>query len=157
MFELRRYGARIKLSSSLLAATKSRKIIWLYSLHSDGVLVLNPVVIPLMPIVGLLTAKLNVLLRGELKLSDPIGLKTIVSAACGFACVWFALLITAIYGGGESDLFAGGEVLLFFTLGFLFHRFVDLSRLIGAKAQLWLYRLSLPLIVVACFSVVNWG
>ncbi|WP_235363922.1 MULTISPECIES: hypothetical protein [Shewanella] len=157
MFELSPNDASMKLYSSLLAALKTGQIIRLYSLHFVGANVLNPVVVPLLPIVGLLTANLNTLIRGEQKLSIPIGLKTLTAAACAFACVWFALLITAIYGGGESDSFAGIEVLMFFALGFLLYRFVDLSRLLGASAQVWLYRLSLPLIVMACLGVINWG
>ncbi|QYJ83947.1 MULTISPECIES: hypothetical protein [Shewanella] len=118
---------------------------------------LNPVVVPLMPLVGLLTANLNGLIRGEHSFSLPVGLKTFILASAAFATVWFALLVTAIYSGGETNLAAGVEVLVLFLLGIGLYRFVKVSSIFGEQALLWLFRLSLPLILAACLAVINWG
>lgn len=61
---------------------------------------LNPAVIPLVPIIGALTANLTELIRGESKIWHPemeIGIKTFTFAITAYVAIWFALLVTAIY------------------------------------------------------------
>jgi len=122
--------------------------------------VLNLTVLPLMPLVGALTANLNELIRGETVKVHPkltIGMKTFSVAAAGFAIVWFALLVTAIYAGGEADNIAGIEVLILFLAGFFIHSGISASRLFNEGAQLWVYRLSIPFILVSSFIVLKFG
>ncbi|MCG9711692.1 hypothetical protein L1D40_18115 [Shewanella insulae] len=118
---------------------------------------LNPVVVPLMPMVGLLTANLNGLIRGEYSFRLPVGLKTFILASAAFTTVWFALLVTAIYCGGDTNLSAGVEVLMLFLLGIGLSRFIKIPAILGQQALLWVIRLSLPLILAACLAVVRWG
>jgi len=122
--------------------------------------VLNLTVLPLLPLVGALTANLNELIRGETVTVHPkliIGMKTFSVAAAGFAIVWFALLVTAIYAGGEADNIAGIEVLVLFLAGFFIHSGVRASRLLSEGAQLWVYRLAIPFILVTSFIVLKFG
>ncbi|WP_299789161.1 hypothetical protein [uncultured Shewanella sp.] len=121
---------------------------------------LNLIVLPLMPLVGALTANLNELVRGETLESHPkltIGMKTFTAAAAGFAMVWFALLVTAIYAGGETDSVAGVEVLLLFLAGLFVYSAIKGSRLLSDKVQLWVYRLAIPFIFVSSFIVMKLG
>ncbi len=121
---------------------------------------LNLTVLPLMPLVGALTANLNELIRGESVKVHPkltIGVKTFSVAAAGFAIVWFALLVTAIYAGGEADNIAGIEVLILFLAGFFIHSGSQASRLLSERTQLWVYRLSIPFILVSSLVVLKFG
>nr|WP_275659422.1 hypothetical protein [Shewanella insulae] len=110
-----------------------------------------------MPMVGLLTANLNGLIRGEYSFRLPVGLKTFILASAAFTTVWFALLVTAIYSGGDTNLSAGVEVLMLFLLGVGLSQFIKLPVILGQQGLLWVIRLSLPLILAACLAVVRWG
>ena len=71
---------------------------------------LNPLVIPLVPIVGAVTANLTELIRGESKAWHPnmdIGMKTFTFAIAAYVLVWFALLVTAISVGGSNHMSSG--------------------------------------------------
>lgn len=118
---------------------------------------LNIFVTPLMLIVGALTANLSTMIRGESKLKLNIGMKTFVCAATAFASVWFALLVTAIYTGGDTNTLAGVEVLMLFLTGLIAYRLLKLDRFITASVQLWLFRLALPLILFSCWLVMMFG
>lgn len=118
---------------------------------------LNLFVVPLMPLVGALTANLSTMIRGESAIKLSIGMKTFVCAATAFASVWFALLVTAIYTGGDTNTLAGVEVLLLFMSGLIAYSVLKLERFITASVQLWLFRLALPLIVFACLLVMMFG
>lgn len=121
---------------------------------------LNLAVVPLMPLVGALTANLSELIRGENKSFLPdldIGVKTFSLAAAGFTVVWFALLVTAIFTGGDSDTLAGIEVLVLFLAGFALHSWLKGSRLLSPSVQLWTYRLAIPFILAACLLVTKLG
>ncbi|MBE7216616.1 hypothetical protein MK852_21730 [Shewanella benthica] len=121
---------------------------------------LNLVVVPLMPLVGALTANLSELIRGENKSFLPnlnVGIKTFSLAAAGFTVVWFALLVTAIFTGGDTDTIAGVEVLMLFLAGFGLHSWLKGSRVFSPGVQLWTYRLAIPLILAACVLVTKLG
>ncbi|MBL4817407.1 hypothetical protein [Shewanella sp.] len=121
---------------------------------------LNLVVVPLMPLVGALTANLSELIRGENKSFLPnlnVGMKTFSLAAAGFTVVWFALLVTAIFTGGDTDTIAGVEVLMLFLAGFGLHSWLKGSRVFSPGVQLWTYRLAIPLILAACVLVTKLG
>ncbi|QFU22484.1 hypothetical protein FM038_010155 [Shewanella eurypsychrophilus] len=121
---------------------------------------LNLAVVPLMPLVGALTANLSELIRGENKSFLPdldIGVKTFTLAAAGFTVVWFALLVTAIFTGGDTDTLAGVEVLGLFLAGFALHSWLKGSRLLSPGVQLWTYRLAIPFILGACLLVTKLG
>ncbi|MBW8183884.1 hypothetical protein [Shewanella nanhaiensis] len=121
---------------------------------------LNLIVVPLMPLVGALTANLNELIRGESAKLHPnmsIGMKTFTLAAASFAVVWFALLITAIYTSSNNSTLAGIEVLILFLAGLGLTAVVKGSRFISDNAQLWIYRLALPFILLASTLVVYFG
>lgn len=121
---------------------------------------LNLAVIPLMPLVGALTANLSELIRGENKHYHPkmvIGTKTFTLAAAAFTTVWFALLVTAIYTGGDSNTLAGVEVLVLFLTGLGLYTGLKGSRFLNETAQVWLYRLALPTTLAACFLVARFG
>ncbi len=121
---------------------------------------LNFIVVPLMPLVGALTANLNELIRGESAQLHPkmsIGIKTFSVAAAGFAVVWFALLITAIYTSGNISTRAGVEVLMLFLAGLGVTAALKGSRFISDRAQLWIYRLSLPFILLSSALVIKFG
>ncbi|MPY26302.1 hypothetical protein FM037_16715 [Shewanella psychropiezotolerans] len=121
---------------------------------------LNLVVVPLMPLVGALTANLSELIRGENKSFLPnldVGIKTFSLAAAGFTVVWFALLVTAIFTGGDTDTIAGVEVLMLFLAGFGLHSWLKGSRVFSSGVQLWTYRLAIPLILAACVLVTKLG
>ncbi|EDP98740.1 hypothetical protein KT99_11844 [Shewanella benthica KT99] len=125
-----------------------------------GHTVLNLVVVPLMPLVGALTANLSELIRGENKAFLPnlnVGMKTFSLAAAGFTVVWFALLVTAIFTGGDTDTIAGVEVLMLFLAGFALHSWLKGSRVFSPGVQLWTYRLAIPLILAACVLVTKLG
>ncbi|MEC4724879.1 hypothetical protein HWQ46_04855 [Shewanella sp. D64] len=121
---------------------------------------LNLIVVPLMPLVGALTANLNELIRGESAQQHPkmsIGVKTFSLAVAGFAVVWFALLITAIYTSGNISTRAGVEVLMLFLVGFGLTVVFKASRFISDSAQLWIYRLALPIILLSSALVIQFG
>lgn len=121
---------------------------------------LNPAVIPLVPIIGALTANLTELVRGESKIWHPemeIGIKTFTFAITAYVAIWFALLVTAIYSGGTSDMLAGFEVLGFFLLGLGIYTFAKCSRFITRSLQLWIYRLALPCLLVCCTLITHFG
>lgn len=121
---------------------------------------LNLAVVPLMPLVGALTANLSELIRGENKSFLPnlnVGMKTFSLAAAGFTLVWFALLVTAIFTGGDTDTIAGVEVLMLFLAGFGLHTWLKASRMFSPGVQLWTYRLAIPLILAACVLVTKLG
>ncbi len=121
---------------------------------------LNLVVVPLMPFVGALTANLSELIRGENKEFHPnleVGTKTFTLAAVAFTLVWFALLVTAITTGGGADSIAGVEVLALFLIGLGFYLWVKATRFLSETAQVWIYRLALPSMLVACLLVSRFG
>ncbi|WP_076409580.1 hypothetical protein [Shewanella sp. UCD-KL12] len=121
---------------------------------------LNLVVVPLMPLVGALTANLSELIRGENKEFHPnlsVGIKTFTLAAAAFTLVWFALLITAITTGGGSDVLAGIEVLALFMIGLGLYLSLKATRFLSETAQLWMYRLALPVTLTACLLVSLFG
>lgn len=121
---------------------------------------LNLIVVPLMPLVGALTANLNELIRGESTHLHPkmsIGVKTFTLAVAGFAVVWFALLITAIYTSGNISTRAGVEVLILFLVGFGLTASLKASRFVSDRVQLWIYRLALPLILLSSALVIQFG
>ncbi|AQS36527.1 hypothetical protein Sps_01360 [Shewanella psychrophila] len=121
---------------------------------------LNLAVVPLMPIVGALTANLSELIRGESKSFLPnldVGVKTFSLAAAGFTVVWFALLVTAIFTGGDTNTLAGIEVLVLFLAGYGLHLWLKGSRVLSSGVQLWTYRLAIPFILAACVLVTKLG
>lgn len=146
----------IKLNSSLLASLTLGQIIQRYDLGLEYN-VLNINVVPLMPLVGMITANLNTMVRGESKASISIGMKTFVLASIAFATVWFALLVTAIYTGGDTNTLAGIEVLILFIIGLSGYSLLKLERFIGVMVQVWLYRLALPIVIISCLLVMLFG
>ncbi|MCL1089533.1 hypothetical protein L2744_07915 [Shewanella profunda] len=121
---------------------------------------LNPAVIPLIPIVGAIAANLTELIRGESKIWHPemeIGIKTFTLAITAYVAVWFALLVTAINAGGTSDMLAGFEVLGFFILGLGVYTFAKCSRFVTSALQLWIYRLALPCLLIFCTLISRFG
>ncbi|QLE85220.1 MULTISPECIES: hypothetical protein [Shewanella] len=118
---------------------------------------LNPLVIPIMPFIGAIAANLNELVRGESTLKRTIGMKTFASASAAFASVWFMLLITAIYTGGDSNTIAGVEVLMLFLAGLGTYSAFKLGRFLTDSMQVWLYRLALPVMALGCGVVAYLG
>ncbi|GIU42870.1 hypothetical protein [Shewanella colwelliana] len=118
---------------------------------------LNLAVLPFMPIVGAMTANLSQLIRGENTRKISVGLKTFITACAAFASVWFLLLVTAIYTGGDTNTAAGVEVLALFVAGLAVFSIFKLDRFIGERTQVWLYRLALPIMVISCLTVSLFG
>ena len=121
---------------------------------------LNPAVIPLVPLIGALTANLTELIRGEFKVWHPnmdIGIKTFTLAIAAYVVVWFALLVTAINVGGDSNMSSGLEVLGFFMLGLGVYTFAKVTRFVSSGLQLWLYRLALPSLLLCCVLISHFG
>ena len=121
---------------------------------------LNPAVIPLVPLIGALTANLTELIRGEFKVWHPnmdIGIKTFTLAIAAYVVVWFALLVTAINVGGDSNMSSGLEVLGFFMLGFFVYTFAKGTRFVSSALQLWLYRVALPSLLLCCVLISHFG
>ncbi|MDT3273890.1 hypothetical protein Q4Q54_10400 [Shewanella sp. SP2S2-4] len=121
---------------------------------------LNPAVIPLVPLIGALTANLTELIRGEFKVWHPnmdIGIKTFTLAIAAYVVVWFALLVTAINVGGDSNMSSGLEVLGFFMLGLGVYTFAKVTRFVSSALQLWLYRLALPSLLLCCVLISHFG
>ena len=121
---------------------------------------LNPAVIPLVPLIGALTAYLTELIRGECKVWHPnmdIGIKTFTLAIAAYVVVWFALLVTAINVGGDSNMSSGLEVLGFFMLGLGVYTFAKGTRFVSSALQLWLYRLALPSLLLCCVLISHFG
>ncbi|WP_394203473.1 hypothetical protein [Shewanella waksmanii] len=118
---------------------------------------LNPLVIPIMPFVGAIAANLNELVRGESQIKRSIGMKTFASASAAFASVWFMLLVTAIYTGGDNNTIAGIEVIMLFLAGLGVYTAFKLGRFLSDDMQVWLYRLALPVMAVGCAVVAFLG
>ena len=121
---------------------------------------LNPMVIPLVPIVGAVTANLTELIRGESKIWHPnmnIGVKTFTAAIAAYVVVWFALLVTAINVGGSNNMSSGFEVIGLFMLGLGLYTFAKGTRFVGSGMQLWLYRLALPSLLLSCVMISHYG
>ncbi|MEZ9821409.1 hypothetical protein AB4238_12430 [Shewanella sp. 10N.286.45.A1] len=121
---------------------------------------INPLVLPVMSILGMMTANLNELVRGESARWHPkliIGVKTFNAAAAGFAFIWFALLVTAISISDEYSVLSGVLVLGLFLAGILAYGLIHGAKFIGSNTQLWLYRLSLPLMAIGCYLVAQLG
>ena len=121
---------------------------------------LNPAVIPLVPLIGALTANLTELIRGEFKVWHPnmdIGIKTFTLAIAAYVVVWFALLVTAINVGGDSNMSSGLEVLGFFMLGLGVYTFAKGTHFVSSELQLWLYRLALPSLLLCCVLISHFG
>ena len=113
-----------------------------------------------MPVLGMITANLNELVRGDVSNWHPkltIGVKTFNAAAAGFAFIWFALLITAISISDQYNVLSGALVMGLFLLGIAGYGVFKGAKYLSANAQLWLYRLSLPLIAVGCYLVTQFG
>ncbi|MCL1048895.1 hypothetical protein L2755_04530 [Shewanella abyssi] len=121
---------------------------------------LNLSVVPIMPILGMLTANLNELIRGEAIQWHPkltIGIKTFNVAITAFAIIWFALLVTAIDVSELGGIIAGVEVLVLFLAGISFYSLVSLPKFIHRTIQLWLYRFALPIMLIGSFWVIQYG
>ncbi|WP_330147133.1 hypothetical protein [Shewanella oncorhynchi] len=121
---------------------------------------LNPEVIPLVPLIGALTANLTELIRGEFKVWHPnmdIGIKTFTLAIAAYVVVWFALLVTAINVGGDSNMSSGLEVLGFFMFGLGVYTFAKGTRFVSSEFQLWIYRLALPSLLLCCVLISHFG
>ncbi|ABZ76345.1 conserved hypothetical protein [Shewanella halifaxensis HAW-EB4] len=121
---------------------------------------LNPIVIPIMPILGIITANINELIRGESLARFPqleLGVKTFNLAVAAFTLVWFALLITAIDVSNAVSVFAGIEVMALFLAGIGAYTLFNGGKYFGQTSQLWLYRLALPTVLVGCFFVGQFG
>lgn len=113
-----------------------------------------------MPILGMLTANLNELIRGEAIQWHPkltIGIKTFNVAITAFAIIWFALLVTAIDVSQQGSVIAGVEVLVLFLAGISIYSLVSLSKFIHRTIQLWLYRFALPIMLFGSFLVIQFG
>ncbi|AAN55798.1 hypothetical protein HRJ35_15440 [Shewanella oneidensis MR-1] len=121
---------------------------------------LNPIVIPLVPMVGAVTANLTELIRGESKTWHPnidIGMKTFIFAIAAYVVVWFALLVTAIIVGGTDHISSGLEVIGLFLLGLGFYTWGNGRRFVSSELQLWLYRLALPGVLLSCGVISYFG
>ncbi|MCG9730701.1 hypothetical protein L1D44_12740 [Shewanella sp. Isolate13] len=121
---------------------------------------LNPIVIPIMPILGIITANINELIRGESLARFPklqLGVKTFNLAVAAFTVVWFALLIAAIDVSNANSVLAGIQVMALFLAGIGAYTLFNGGRLLGEKSQLWLYRLALPTVLVGSFFVSQFG
>ncbi|MCG9966081.1 MAG: hypothetical protein ACRDCT_20690 [Shewanella sp.] len=121
---------------------------------------LNPIVIPLVPIVGAVTANLTELIRGESKVWHPnlnIGMKTFTFAIAAYVVVWFALLVTAISVAGTNQMSSGFEVMVLFLLGLGLYTLGKGTRFVNSQLQLWLYRLALPGLLLSCGLISYFG
>ncbi|GIU45748.1 hypothetical protein TUM4438_19940 [Shewanella sairae] len=121
---------------------------------------LNPIVIPIMPILGIITANINELIRGESSARLPqlqLGVKTFNAAVAAFSIVWFALLITAIDVSNANSVIAGIEVMGLFLAGIAIYTISNGGKYFGATTQLWVYRLALPLVLSGSFLVGQFG
>ncbi|GIU20694.1 hypothetical protein TUM4261_42900 [Shewanella sp. c952] len=99
-------------------------------------------------------------MRGENSRWQPameIGVRTFSLAIAAYTVLWFALLTAAVYAGGDADVIAGVEVLGIFLLAMGIYSLFHLSRFIGSKLQLWIYRLALPLVIGGSFLVCKFG
>ena len=121
---------------------------------------LNPLVIPLVTIVGAVTANLTELIRGESKAWNPnmdIGMKTFTFAIAAYVLVWFALLVTAISVGGSNHMSSGFEVIGLFLAGLGVYTYGKGTRFVSSQLQLWLYRLALPGLLLSCGLISYFG
>lgn len=121
---------------------------------------LNPIIIPLVPIVGAVTANLTELIRGESKAWHPnidVGMKTFTFAIAAYVVVWFALLVTAISVAGTNKMSSGFEVMVLFLLGLGVYTFGKGTRFVSSELQLWLYRLALPGLLLSCGLISYFG
>lgn len=121
---------------------------------------LNPIVIPIMPVLGIITANINELIRGESAARLPqlqLGVKTFNMAVAAFSIVWFALLITAIDVSNANSVIAGIEVMGLFLAGIAAYTLFNGGKYFGATTQLWVYRLALPIVLSGSFLVGQFG
>ncbi|PKG57676.1 hypothetical protein CXF83_15205 [Shewanella sp. Choline-02u-19] len=121
---------------------------------------INPLVIPIMPVLGVLTANLNELIRGEVVNLHPklmIGIKTFNAAAAGFAFIWFALLVTAISISDQYSALTGALIIGLFLLGIAIYGIFKGAKFLSASTQVWIYRLALPLMALGSYLVVHFG
>lgn len=113
-----------------------------------------------MPILGIITANINELIRGESLARFPtlqLGVKTFNLAVAAFTLVWFALLIAAIDVSNANSVLAGIEVMALFLAGIGAYTLFNGGRLLSEKSQLWLYRLALPAVLAGSFFVSQFG
>nr|WP_276521529.1 hypothetical protein [Shewanella sairae] len=113
-----------------------------------------------MPILGIITANINELIRGESSARLPqlqLGVKTFNAAVAAFSIVWFALLITAIDVSNANSVIAGIEVMGLFLAGIAIYTISNGGKYFGATTQLWVYRLALPLVLSGSFLVGQFG
>ncbi|MGS0828001.1 hypothetical protein ACVBIO_19645 [Shewanella sp. 0m-8] len=121
---------------------------------------LNPIVIPIMPLLGIITANINELIRGESVARFPklqLGVKTFNLAVAAFTVVWFALLVTAIDVSNANSVLAGIEVMVLFLAGIGIYTLSNGGKYFSEKTQLWVYRLALPTVLAGCFFVGQFG
>ncbi|WP_025820658.1 hypothetical protein [Shewanella marina] len=119
---------------------------------------LSPMLLPIMPIIGAVTANINELIRDEAKQYNPslkVSIATYSFAIAAFVLVWFALLTAGIYITSETNVATGVEFMLLFLGGLMVYTFAKLGRFIGNGLQLWIYRLSLPLVLVGCYVITK--
>ena len=113
-----------------------------------------------MPLLGILTANINDLIRGESQSRFPelkLGVSTFNMAIAAFTVVWFALLVTAIDISNSDNVFAGIEVISLFLAGVGVYTFMNGAKYFSQVSQLWAYRLTLPIILIGSFLVVQFG
>ncbi|MGS0680121.1 hypothetical protein ACVBIL_03055 [Shewanella sp. 125m-7] len=121
---------------------------------------LNPIVIPIMPILGIITANINELIRGESSARLPtlqLGVKTFNMAVAAFSIVWFALLIAAIDVSNANSVLAGIEVMGLFLAGIAIYTLFNGGKYLGERSQVWVYRLALPAVLAGSFFVSQFG
>ncbi|MGL4474320.1 MAG: hypothetical protein ACRCT7_07670 [Shewanella sp.] len=118
---------------------------------------INLIVIPCALSLGALTANLTDFARGETAQRFPqlsLGSVTLTLAVISYTVMWFALLVSGIYSSDGEGFFAGMELLAVFAIGLAVYSFTPLKTLISQQAQIWLFRLALPMIVLSTFFIV---
>lgn len=119
---------------------------------------INLLLFPLITATGAVTANLTEFVRGESERKLPnlqIDKLTFYTAVFAYVVVWFALLVSGIELTSQEGAIVGTEYVLLFLAGLLAYTLLNASRYIGNKGQLWIYRLSLPLMIVTSLFAIS--
>ncbi|MGI2260766.1 hypothetical protein [Shewanella sp. GXUN23E] len=112
---------------------------------------LNLLLLPLVTVTGAVTANLTDFVRGEAteyhKDLNPDTL-TFYLAVGAYILVWFGLLVSGIELTAASGLASGIEYIGLFVAGLVAYMLFKGGRFLSNSAQMWVWRLSFPLVLL---------
>lgn len=120
----------------------------------------NLLLLPLVSITGAVTANLTELVRGESSEYHPkmaVSSTTMTFAVLAYVIVWFALLVSGIDISSDVSLTIGIEYLVFFMLGLLIYTLLKAGRFVSDGFQVFIYRISFPLILLTSFLAIQYA